>query len=333
MQNQDKVSIDKQAQDWLVKLETGGLAVGDEDRFVEWLEQDEAHGEAFARAEESWQLMAKIDADSINESNDVESNVTPITCTNIAVNKSNPRWFKRFMPIAATVLLSMLTLFYGPELYLISTSDEYTLTGQRLQQTLSDGSVITLNTNSSITLDFTENQRLVKLKGGEIFVDVAPDKSRPFIVEAGDMQVTALGTAFIVKHTGVQPSVVVTEHSVKVENITDANKQVLLDEGQKAVLMTKRGQFAIAENINTNQASAWLNGKYVFDNSRLRAVIDEIARYHQGKIIIRGKKLENMTVSGVLNLDEPQEAIEILASMLSLKVATVTPYLVIIEQG
>ena len=344
MQNQDKVFIDKQAQDWLVKLETGGMAVGDEDRFVAWLEQDEAHGEAFAEAEASWQLMQQIDADKINDTS-VEAIETTVKSAVESITKpaAKPKaslrpepkksWAQHLLPLAATVLLTVIGLFYGPDIYRASTADQYTFTGQRLQQTLEDGSVITLNTDSAVTFDFTENQRLIKVDSGEIYVDVAPDKERPFIVVAGDMQVTALGTEFIVRHTDKQPSVVVTEHSVKVEMRSDLAKNLVLDEGQKATLLEQRRNFAIADNVNTKQASAWLSGKYIFQESSLREVVDEVSRYYKGKIVIRDKSLERLTVSGVLDLDEPLTAMEILASMLDLNVSTLTPYLVIIEQG
>lgn len=331
MQNQDKSFIEKQAQDWLVKLETGGMAVGDEDRFVAWLEQDEAHGEAFADAEISWQLMQQIDVDKVNEktvdaSQHHEQNVNSMA-------EQEKTWAQHLLPLAATLLLTVLGLFYGPDIYRASTADQYTFTGQRLQQTLEDGSIITLNTDSAITFDFNETQRLIKVNSGEIYVDVAPDKARPFIVVAGDMRVTALGTEFIVRHTDKQPSVVVTEHSVKVEMRSDLAKNLVLDEGQKAILLEQRRNFAIADNVNTQQASAWLSGKYIFQERSLREVVDELSRYYKGKIVIRDKSLEHLTVSGVLDLDEPLTAIEILASMLDISASTLTPYLVIIEQG
>ena len=59
--------IKQQANQWLVKLETDSMADGDEERFVEWMEQDERHGQAFYQAEQTWKLMAEAGASNAKE--------------------------------------------------------------------------------------------------------------------------------------------------------------------------------------------------------------------------------------------------------------------------
>lgn len=68
--------------------------------------------------------------------------------------------------------------------------------GQRLQVALADGSTITLNGATSLDVRLEEKQRLVDLRGGQAYFDVAHDATRPFAVHAGESNTRVLGTAF-----------------------------------------------------------------------------------------------------------------------------------------
>lgn len=317
---QEQTFIEKQAYDWLVKIETGSMAIGDEDRFVEWLSQDEKHGEAFYQAETAWKLMHKVKEQDINPAD--------------LVQQEEPSSFvRRFMAIAAGVLVAFSTFFWGQTALDATFSDYYTATGTKQAITLDDGTVVTLNTDSALDIQFSQDSRVVVLKRGEIYVDVAPDTARPFIVDAGALKVTALGTEFMVnKHDKSKPSVTVTEHSVKVENLDNLAESLVLKTGQKATLLSERNVISLTEKVNTAQEIGWLSGKYVFTNKSVEHVVDELSRYYQGKIIIRDDEIKNLTVSGVLNLEQPLTSLQGLSDILPIKVRSITPYLIIIEQ-
>ena len=69
----------------------------------------------------------------------------------------------------------------------------------RLQIGFADGSIVTLNTNSRVAVRYTKALRRIALSQGEALFDVAKNRRRPFIVEAHDTQVRAVGTSFTVK--------------------------------------------------------------------------------------------------------------------------------------
>jgi len=71
--------------------------------------------------------------------------------------------------------------------------------GERSTIRLADGSVVTLDTASRVSLDLTTANREVHLLGGQANFEVAKDKARPFVVYAGDRRITAVGTAFDVR--------------------------------------------------------------------------------------------------------------------------------------
>src|SRR5690606_19908100 len=71
--------------------------------------------------------------------------------------------------------------------------------GERRMVSLSDGSELTLNARTSLRVDenaYGQSMREVELLAGEAFFEVAKDSSRAFIVQAGCLQTTVLGTSF-----------------------------------------------------------------------------------------------------------------------------------------
>ena len=113
--------------------------------------------------------------------------------------------------------LALLLAGGGYYQFSVNRPDYYSATGTVEAAVLPDGSKLRLSSASSVSVHFTEQKRLVKLIAGEVFFDVAPDSARPFTVSATHVNTTALGTAFSVRHEDDGVSVVVTEHSVRVE--------------------------------------------------------------------------------------------------------------------
>ena len=82
---------------------------------------------------------------------------------------------------------------------------------------MSDGSKVTLNTDSQIHIAVTGHERRINLGRGEAFFEVAKDPNRPFVVVAGHCRVVAVGTQFSVWREADEVRVVVTEGRVRVE--------------------------------------------------------------------------------------------------------------------
>jgi len=328
MVNETYTFIEQQAYDWIVKLETGAMLNGDEERFIEWLSKDEAHGLAFAQAEETWLLMQDASAlpeiDLVPKSNDNSAG---------KVTRRTPsKW--QIWSLAASFLILSFTLFFGNSLWIPITADYYTSTGERAEHLLSDGSIITLNTGSAIEVSMKEGSREINVITGEIYVVVAPDRQRAFVVQAGNMQVTALGTEFLVhKRENQDTLVVVTEHSVKVENTDNSASSLVLDVGESLTLAKEQKQFSTKKKVNYLRKTAWLKGKYVFTEQSLETVVTELSRYHKGKIVILDDSVKTLTLNGVLDLDEPYTSLQNLSYTLPIKVKRITPYLIIIEKG
>ncbi|HQS53357.1 MAG TPA: FecR domain-containing protein, partial [Daejeonella sp.] len=119
--------------------------------------------------------------------------------------------------------------------YLILGQNGYdTISSGQMVRTevLPDGSKVTLNKNAVLSYkkDFKGNMRNVKLEKGEVFFDVSPDKAKPFIIDADQVNIRVLGTSFNVKKNSDLTEVIVESGLVRV-SLKD--QQIELKKGEK----------------------------------------------------------------------------------------------------
>ena len=74
-----------------------------------------------------------------------------------------------------------------------------------------DGSTLTLNTGSTVSVRITGSERRVRLTRGEAFFDVAHDPAKPFVVITDHGEVRVLGTSFGVRQMPAYADVSVAE--------------------------------------------------------------------------------------------------------------------------
>jgi len=307
----DNAFIQQQANDWVVKLETGAMKDGDEDRFVEWLAQDDAHGQALQEAEETWRLMQEVPTESI-----------------VKIPTRKQPW----LSLAASLLLVLLSSFWWQDIYYTVAADHYTATGQKTEHVLEDGSTLILNTDTAVQISFSSTRRLITLLQGELYIDVASDPSRPLSVDSGDLRVTALGTAFAVRNDRHRQQVTVVEHKVKVESKNASEKAATLSAGSQISMLESRNQFTSVNTINVDHETAWKQSRYVFKDQLLADVISEIDRYYAGRLVFKEAGLKDIRISGVLSLESPIDALKELAISAPIKVTQITPYWVTVER-
>jgi ferric-dicitrate binding protein FerR (iron transport regulator) len=170
--------------------------------------------------------------------------------------------------------------------------------GQIEQITMKDGSVITLNANSSVEYKVTDKSREIKLQGMAHF-EVAKNPNAPFVIESNNNKVTVLGTGFDVQsYTGKPLQVTVNHGKVKVEKLSNSStmlESVILTKGMRvrenlnqANAANKRSQiFAVDSNVNLD-AVKWESGNLIFTNAPIEDLVNAIeTRY--------GKKLQTST--------------------------------------
>ncbi len=155
---------------------------------------------------------------------------------------------------------------------------------------LPDGSVVVLKPGSSIRYDssnFGNRNREVTLQG-EAYFDVIHKEQSPFVVHAGNIRTTVLGTAFTVRTGagGKTVSVSVTRGKVKVEDIQQHKTLAILTEG-KAVDYTvpiagsKAPPVAAVRDFHTEEVIQWVAADLQFESLPLSVVVERLSvRYH-----------------------------------------------------
>jgi transmembrane sensor len=165
---------------------------------------------------------------------------------------------------------------------------------------LSDGSKVTLNTDTRIRVELDTTMRRVKLDQGEAFFDVSKDAARPFVVEIADKRVIAVGTQFSVRRDDDDIRVLVTEGRVWIERRGVATKaaQTQLAAGseartlQTAVLIDQRAPAQV------EQLLSWRSGHIVFRDTTLADAVADFNRYSARKIFIEDPAIAGIRIGG-----------------------------------
>lgn len=197
----------------------------------------------------------------------------------------------------------------GTDAWQRAASDYRSGTGEIRALTLPDGSHLALSTGSAIDLRFTDGERLVVLRAGEILIATAPDPAavpRPFRVRTRHGTVQALGTRFSVRDDDATSRVAVFEGAVEIRPVHAPDKTVRLNAGRGS-RFSMDGVEAV-EPVSEN-AAAWSRGVLVADDMRLDAFIAELSRYRSG-LLRCDPAVAHLRVSGVFSLRDTDRALD-----------------------
>lgn len=169
---------------------------------------------------------------------------------------------------------------------------------------LKDGSRLTLGPKSKISVHFAADKRNVELASGEAFFEVSRDINRPFIVHAGDTQVSVLGTKFDVNHNTQTVSTSVLEGAVQVQEdapLFGRTSKYLLKANEKIetkadVTLLDRPSHAAVISANT-PPGAWREGRLAYSSARLADIIADLNRYYAPGIKLAGTNVREMRVT------------------------------------
>jgi transmembrane sensor len=210
-----------------------------------------------------------------------------------------------------------------------------TATGEQRTVTLPDGSTITLNTGTSATIRVSGTERRVVLKEGEIWVAVAPKTRQPFEVVAGNGTIRDIGTQFTIRKLSDRVTVTVVEGIVEVNAHAARSGEGglhIVAKGQQ-LWYSDDGRVFMAESVDTQAVTAWLDGKLVFRAMPLAEVLREVGRYRNDRIQIVDPSLADLLVSGVFHSRDLDSFLHALEEAIPVKATRVNQQLVILEQA
>lgn len=196
---------------------------------------------------------------------------------------------------------------------------EMTMVAQQtvLNDTLPDGSVVTVNKGSSISYlsKFKGKTRPVALKG-EAFFNVKPNKEKPFIISVNDVQITVLGTSFNVKNINGNTEVVVETGIVKV---TGAGKTVELKANEKVVMDAKDSVVA-KEEVSDQLYKYYRTKEFVCDDTPLWKLVEVINEAYQSHVVIGNPALRDMGLTTTFHNESLEQVLNVISITFDIKV-------------
>ncbi len=197
--------------------------------------------------------------------------------------------------------------------------------GEQITVTLSDGSVVRLNAESSITYPeqlAAADTRTVQLSG-EAFFEVARDESKPFVIRSGNMVTTVLGTSFNIRAYPQDETFAVTVATgkVKVEarNEHDENTaSELLVPGEQA-LFDKSSANITRKQVSLEKHLAWKEGTILLESASLKDATDVLGRWYNVDFVFENPALKTCVIDGKFRNDKLENILENLRFLMGIE--------------
>jgi transmembrane sensor len=284
--------ITREAADWHARLRSNSLSQAEETRFRAWLAGNPACRREFDEISAMWdQLGALAQSPEVlaELQGAAEAGLAPAAAPRHISRRTVVGWALAASVVATAGIASWQWLS-APEVYLTGLGE------QRIVP-LGDGSVITINTSSKVTVRFTRSQRRVEVLSGQANFAVAKDAARPFIVSAGGGETLAVGTEFDVYKRNDDTVVTLIEGRVTVTSPLAGTSGIALTAGERVSYSAHRAPLRTTADLQ--RASAWRSHKLDFADTPLSEAISEANRYSKLKIEVRGPQLADAKISGV----------------------------------
>ena len=227
----------------------------------------------------------------------------------VAEAESSRRRFSTFIRsgsfrIAASVIGFLVAFAAGYQLYNQFKTYHYTTDkGQQRTIILPDGSLVSLNSNSTLTYQKGWNTRTVSLVG-EGYFDVSHDADNPFFVKTSGVEIKVLGTAFNVKAYQADRTIetALLRGRVLIKNVSEGHQ------GDELVLVPNEVALFDQRKLTMNKVpkeksdyKPWYQGNLVFEDAPLSVIIPELEKWFDTRISIDP---ESMNCRFSLNIDQ-----------------------------
>lgn len=334
--------IDKQAAEWLAKLDGDAPTDDDLHAFRQWIGKDPANRQAFEDMVGFWDEM------NILTQTRLPSEVSAprsIICSPRGIFSRITHWRTAVLATAVigfvfAVNLSGVFNLFAPAPVIYTTS-----VGEQKIITLADGSTVQLNTDTRLEVFYTDKRRRLSLMYGEAHFEVAYNSQRPFEVSAGKGLVRAIGTAFTVRIRKVDIEVIVTEGIVEMDKAETPDRTIPNNSGEPGsspplvgnseapvaelavpfsvgIKITAGHKFVYDREVldmvkltvadKIEEELSWRQGMLVFRNEPLKNVVEEVSRYTLLKIVIPEHKARELLVGGLFSVGDTDSLFEAL---------------------
>jgi transmembrane sensor len=319
----DAASALDQAVQWAVRLQSGMAGEAERHACAAWRSASPLHEEAWTRVQAVEQVFGAVPAGSAHAARQALEAA--------AQAGGKPASRRRALSLLGVGALAAISAGLAARLAPWSEESAYaSRAGERRQVVLADGTRLQLNARTVVDVTFTPLQRLLVLREGEIFIDTGADAhafagKRPFWVQAGQVRLQALGTAFAVEQAAlaqatptqlhVRQGLVAIHLEGKAPVLAQAGETYRISDGDRSAPVVRVLQ-------PESDPTAWLDGALVAKRMRLDAFAAALSRYHREPVFCDAGAAA-LRVSGVFQLDGPQaaeRALDALAATLPVRI-------------
>ena len=286
----DRDEVESRAAAWAVRSCERALTPEEQYDLDSWLAEDSRHLGAFVRAQVVWLDVDRVSALDI-------------------VSKSTPVKYRRPLPWRRLALAASVVAALGGSYTAYDQLSGRTVSsvGEVRRIALEDGSTMFLNGDSVAQVRFSSGQRRVVLRRGEALFQVRHDTARPFLVEAENVSVRAVGTEFAVKldpADGV--AVTVAEGRVALGGVGAVKLAggEYLSSNEQFFASRNGPRRASVDAGEINRSLAWHDGLLVFNGQRLAAAVAEVNRYAAVPIVINDPTLGRAEFVGTFKIGD-----------------------------
>lgn len=282
-------------------------------QLLDWLRQNPENFSYYEEMRDAWFAAGILQAENESLINErykklhtrIQQSSAPSNTSLVSIRRF-PQWLKIAAMLVVAFLVGALVSSY-PNWMTKGTVDKPVVVeapyGSKLKMSLADGTQLWLNAGSrlSYSADYNHANRHVELEG-EAYFQVAKNKKLPFVVQARNVEVTALGTAFnlsayaddnLLQATLVEGSIEVAENQEQV--VLYPNQMITID-----LQASLKGAMAyqIEKDINTKLYTSWTERRWIFDRENMLSFAKTIERRYDVEIIFAEESLKDYKISG-----------------------------------
>lgn len=305
----------EEAGEWCRIIAERPLSPEEAEAFEAWMDADAEHRAAFERATFIWRALDGRAAPPEL----VAMRMDALSALSGQDDEPAPSWWQRKLvrrtgmgALAASIVAAFTFAFFQPAPK-AQAVDYATALGERRVVMLDDGSRLSMDAASEVSVAYSKDRRELELKSGRAKFDVAKDPLKPFTVAAGDKLIVATGTSFSVEILNGEVNVTLFEGHVAVLNRATRKPAVVPANGRldAADQLLKPGQelslpangVGTLETIDPAAARSWESGQLSFSDEPLAQAVERMNRYSPTKFAIGDAAAGRVEISGVFNSD------------------------------
>lgn len=313
----------QEAVEWFFRLQTEDHSTEQTEQWIEWCTADPANQRAFEHLMPLWQARCAMPEQTV----EVPSAIPQLSDRAAARRgRYRQRWMQ-FAAAASVALVALGILLYPHSSNTVQLGAVAQLgsdIGRGRQAQLVDGSRIALGAQSQIAVNFAGARREIEIEHGEALFTVQHDRTRPFVVSAGGLQVVAVGTVFDVDRRGNRVSVTVKEGVVEVSDSRAAGQLAAgparVSRGQQLIFDPSGNEAQTLRVVDPDSADAWRRGRFEYASEPLSSVIEDLNRYSSEQIVLQDPALGALRYSGTINVGAIDEWLRALPNIFAMHV-------------